>query len=159
MQRWILSRFRKLAALAKARGNVSIAIVGDTEMSRLHLRYKRIAGPTDVLTFDLRETPGAAIDGDIVICYDEARRQAKAHRHDIKLELLLYALHGLLHLMGYDDRTDRDFRRMHRREDELLRRAGLGAVFAAAISPTFSAGACPVPTDKAGRPERGKPRR
>ena len=46
-------------------------------------------------------------------------------------EVLLYALHGVLHLCGYDDRTDRDFAAMHRREDEILERLGVGAIFRA----------------------------
>ncbi len=135
LPRWLSTRLVKLAALTKARGSISIAIVGDAEMSRLHRQYKGIAGPTDVLTFDLREATSEPIEGDIVICFDEARRQATARGHDVKLELLLYALHGLLHLMGYDDHDVRDYRRMHRREDELLQRAGLGAVFASAKHP------------------------
>ena len=143
LPRWIAARLRQLAALAGARGGLGVAIVGDTEMARLHLQYKHIAGTTDVLTFDLRELPVAnraskkkhsrqtsAIDGDVVICFDEARRQARRRGHSVRLELLLYALHGLLHLSGYDDTTPREHRRMHRREDELLQRAGLSAVFA-----------------------------
>ena len=54
-----------------------------------------------------------------------ARRQATQRGHDVRLELLLYALHGLLHLLGEDDRTDADFRRMHEKENELLRALGL----------------------------------
>ncbi len=44
-------------------------------------------------------------------------------------EVLLYALHGMLHLSGFDDRTDADFRKMHRMEDRLLARLGIGPVF------------------------------
>jgi len=47
------------------------------------------------------------------------------------MELLLYALHGMLHLCGFDDRTDRGFRTMHRREDDILTALGFGPVFAA----------------------------
>jgi hypothetical protein len=49
----------------------------------------------------------------------------------VRDELLLYAVHGMLHLCGYDDRTDRDFAAMHRREDHILSRLGVGAIFGA----------------------------
>ncbi|MGN6726072.1 MAG: rRNA maturation RNAse YbeY, partial [Tepidisphaeraceae bacterium] len=50
--------------------------------------------------------------------------------HGVAQELLLYALHGVLHLSGYDDRTESDHRRMHRREDQILHRIGIGPLFA-----------------------------
>jgi probable rRNA maturation factor len=57
------------------------------------------------------------VEGDIVVCLDEAARQAKKRNHPIRLEVLLYALHGMLHLLGYDDVSARQAARMHRRED------------------------------------------
>src|SRR5690606_1916317 len=80
-------------------------------------------------TFDLRDGEAGALDGEIVLCVDEAVRQARQRRHDARLELLLYAVHGLLHLLGYDDHDPKDAAKMHRREDELLRAAGLGDVY------------------------------
>ena len=58
-----------------------------------------------------------------------ARRRARAEGVPVERELLLYALHGMLHLAGFDDRTDRDFAAMHRTEDDILTRIGVGAVF------------------------------
>ena len=89
-----------------------------------------IAGPTDVLTFPLDEDAhGDAITGEVYICVPEARRQSKIRRSDIKIELLLYAIHGMLHLLGYDDRTARAYREMHLLEDRILTELGLGPVF------------------------------
>src|SRR5437660_12213019 len=67
--------------------------------------------------------------GEIVICIPEARRRAAEHGTRVRNELLLYALHGMLHLCGMDDRTQKGFERMHRMEDRILTKLGLGAVF------------------------------
>lgn len=130
IKRWLVEQLKRIAALAGIdRGRVALLIVGDDEMARLHEQYKQSPGTTDVLTFDLRESPADAIEGDIALCIDEAARQAQSRGHEVRLELLLYAVHGLLHLCGYDDQTRAQYARMHRREDELLEKAGLGPVF------------------------------
>jgi probable rRNA maturation factor len=110
---------------------LSIALVGDRQMSDLHLRFVSIAGPTDVLTFPLElDDAGSAISGEVVICVPEARRRTREHGTRLAHELLLYSIHGMLHLAGYDDRTDREYNQMHRIEDDLLSRLGIGPVFA-----------------------------
>ena len=111
---------------------LSIALVGDARMSQLHEQFLGIKGPTDVLTFELEHDPrGRVTAGEVVVCVPEARRQAKKRGIELRMELLLYALHGMLHLCGFDDRTDRGFRTMHRREDDILTALGFGPVFAA----------------------------
>ncbi|HWB55226.1 MAG TPA: rRNA maturation RNase YbeY, partial [Tepidisphaeraceae bacterium] len=72
---------------------------------------------------------GKIIRGEIIICLDEARRQARKRRIPISHELLLYAIHGLLHLAGFDDRTEKDYQKIHREEDRILTRLGVGPVF------------------------------
>jgi probable rRNA maturation factor len=110
---------------------LSLALVGDRIMSRLHQEFMGIDGPTDVLTFPLDQTAsGRVVSGEVVVCVPEARRSAKRHKIIVQKELLLYALHGMLHLNGMDDRTDRDFQRMHRKEDQILQQLGVGPVFA-----------------------------
>jgi probable rRNA maturation factor len=106
--------------------DVSIALVNDTTMSDLHIRFMNLPGPTDVLTFPLDDNS----NGEIVICVPEAARRAKEHGSTVRNELILYAIHGLLHLCGMDDRTQRGFERMHRMEDEILTEIGVGRVFA-----------------------------
>jgi len=115
---------------------LSLAIVGDRRMAELHEQFMNIAGPTDVLTFPMDlDSRGRPVSGEVVVCLPEARRQAKERKVPVERELLLYALHGLLHLCGYDDRTTGDFRAMHRAEDEILTRLGVGPVFAPAGGP------------------------
>ena len=109
---------------------MSLVLVGDAVMSRLHKEYMNVDGPTDVLTFPIDENArGQVVAGEVFVCVPEARRQSKARGTPLASEVLLYSLHGMLHLCGFDDRTERDFRRMHRTEDKILTRLGLGAVF------------------------------
>src|SRR5258705_2043281 len=107
---------------------LSVALVGDGRMSELHERFMGIAGPTDVLSFPLDEECG-----EIVICVPQAMRSAKQRGIAVEKELLLYAVHGMLHLAGMDDRTDADFRRMHRLGDRILTGLCVGAAFATPI--------------------------
>ena len=130
---WLVPMLRRIAEEAGVtRGRLGLRVVGDEEMASLHERFSHVTGTTDVLTFDLRDhpdNPDEPIEGDIVICLDEAQRQAEARTHDTRSEVLLYAVHGLLHLLGEDDHEPADYDRMHRREDELLQRIGLDPVF------------------------------
>jgi len=109
---------------------MSLAIVKDATMSSLHQKFLGINTPTDVLTFELDHSPsGAAIEGEVIICIDEARRRIAASDVPLKNELLLYALHGMLHLCGFDDRTKTDFEAMHKTEDAILTDLGIGPIF------------------------------
>jgi probable rRNA maturation factor len=129
---WLARQFRAAAtALGVTAGEITLAIVDDARMSEVHRRHLGIAGPTDVITFDLRDSPAAPVEGDLVVCLDEARRQASARGHEARLEVLLYAVHGLLHLLGYDDHRPRDAARMHAQEGKTLQQLGLRDVFAA----------------------------
>jgi probable rRNA maturation factor len=137
--------------LRPALAEMSVALVGDVRMSELHEQFMGIAGPTDVLTFPLEtDARGQATEGEVVICVTEAGRRALEH------ELLLYALHGMLHLCGYDDRTHRAYDEMHRTEDNILKRLGIGPVFAAAPVPA-SAPSAPHPPRR--KPVRAAARR
>jgi len=109
---------------------LSIALVNDRDMSGLHLHFMSLPGPTDVLTFPMDQD-----SGEIIICVPEARRSAKQHGTEVRNELLLYAIHGMLHLCGMDDRTRRGFEQMHRMEDEILTRVGVGPVFNRSVTP------------------------
>jgi probable rRNA maturation factor len=127
---WFEPHLARIAADAGAdRGSVVIALVDDLEMTRLNERYKGHAGTTDVLCFDLRDRDDQPLDADVVICRDEAQRQARHRGHDARLEILLYSVHALLHLLGYDDHNPAAAAAMHRREDQLLVAAGFNAVY------------------------------
>jgi probable rRNA maturation factor len=111
-----------LAATApvRARGGVTVAIVPDARVRALNRRYRRHNYATDVLSFPSEEK---GYLGDVVIAAGVARRQAAAARHSLQTELRVLALHGLLHLLGYDH--ERDDGRMARLERRLRRRGGL----------------------------------
>ncbi len=91
-------------------------------MAELHLRTMNIPAPTDVLTFDYSGGEGMDrhIELDTAVCLDVARREAVRRGHSVGHELLLYMVHSLLHVRGYNDLTAHEARRMHRREDEIL---------------------------------------
>ncbi len=109
---------------------ITVKIVDDTRMRDLHKRHRGRACTTDVLTFDHSLGQGP-VEADIVLCGDEAARRAAELGHCIERELLLYALHGVLHCAGFDDRTPQDFEAMHAEEDRILTAVGVGRTFAA----------------------------
>ena len=98
---------------------MEVAIVADREMSALNRTYHRIRGTTDVLSFDLAE-PGEPICAQIIVCAEEALRQAKRRAQPPQRELLLYIAHGLLHLLGYDDTSKKQAERMTIRQEKIL---------------------------------------
>ena len=145
-----LARWLERAAPAGARGAVSIALVGDALMRRLNVAYRGENHATDVLSFPTdpppesgrRSNPASppgprsssnAVEGrghapavylgDLAIARGVASRQARRYGHSLGVELRILALHGLLHLLGYDHETDAGT--MRRLEDRLRRRARL----------------------------------
>jgi probable rRNA maturation factor len=115
-----LARWLQATAPSRARGAVVVALVSDARVQRLNARYRAKDTPTDVLSFAAEE-PGFL--GEIVIASGIARRQARHAGHSIQVELRVLALHGLLHLLGYDH--ERDGGRMARVERRLRRKGGL----------------------------------
>jgi probable rRNA maturation factor len=115
-----LARWLSAIAPARARGAVTVAIVPDAQIRTLNWRYRRKRRATDVLSF---AGDGAPYLGDIVIAAGVARRQARDAGHSLQTELRVLALHGLLHLLGYDH--ERDAGRMARMEARLRHRGGL----------------------------------
>jgi probable rRNA maturation factor len=107
-----LAPWLRKVAPRRARGIVSIAIVSDLEIRRLNRRFRGHDRVTDVLSFPTHEPPlpnpksripnPDSVLGDIVIARGAARRQARDARHSELSELRTLALHGLLHLLGYD---------------------------------------------------------
>jgi probable rRNA maturation factor len=138
-----LARWLAHAAPAAARGAVAIALVTDAHSQKLNSQYRRKNAATDVLSFRaMAESDNAgrrdrapriadrdvrSFLGDIVIATGTARKQAKEAGHSYQAELRVLALHGLLHLLGYDHETADDAGRMRRVETRLRRRGGLAA--------------------------------
>jgi len=121
------------AAPSGTHGRVTIALVTDAVMRRLNRQYRGADTATDVLSF-----PADAPDflGDLAIARGVAARQARAQGHSTRVEIRVLALHGLLHLLGYDHEVDAG--EMARLEERLRRRAG-------------------VPSGLIGRPDRRHP--
>lgn len=109
-----------LAEPSRAKGNltalsqVDTVLISDRRMAELHKRFMNIAGPTDVITFQ---------HGEIFISVETARRNARLFRTSIERELRLYLVHGLLHLHGFDDRTEKGSRAMLSVQERILARA------------------------------------
>jgi len=99
---------------------VDVAVVTARRIAAMNRRWLRHAGSTDVLSFDLTGPGDTGRVAQIVVCADVAVREARRRGHSAQRELLLYAVHGLLHLTGYDDTTPRKAARMQARQEELL---------------------------------------
>jgi probable rRNA maturation factor len=125
-----LSSWLRRVAPAGARGRIGIALVSDRRIRSLNRTYRRKDYATDVLSFpafaraDTRRASPEPFLGEIVIARGVARRQAREARHSELTELRVLALHGLLHLLGYDH--ERDNGEMRRAERRLRRKGGLG---------------------------------
>jgi probable rRNA maturation factor len=148
-----LAAWLRRVAPARARGVVSVALVSDRRVRALNQTYRRKDYATDVLSFPNTSPPqgtrrtqrikpisspvspvfpvgesflGEVVEsflGEIVIARGVARRQAREAGHSEQTELRVLALHGLLHLLGYDH--ERDEGRMRRLEQRLRRKGGL----------------------------------
>ncbi len=109
---------------------VSLALVDDIYIHSLNKQYRGVDSPTDVLSFSMQEgepMPGEeeTILGDVVISLQAAERQAKEYGHSFRREAAYLAVHGVLHLLGYDHRGEEDRLVMRRKEDQLLKDLGL----------------------------------
>jgi probable rRNA maturation factor len=128
-----LARWLAGVAPSGVRGEVAIALVGDARIRTLNQAYRHRNRPTDVLSFsagsdDAGPAPAratAGLLGDIVIATGVARRQAKAAGHSEQTELRVLAVHGLLHLLGYDHHDTKAAARMAAAERRLLRKGRL----------------------------------
>jgi probable rRNA maturation factor len=117
--------------------DLHVYIVGAARMKAEHLRLFGDPSCTDCMTFPTDiDSKGRASEGELLLCWPHAVSTAKAVGVAPKDELLLYAIHGLLHLCGMEDKTDAGFRMMHRLEDKILTQLGAGAIFAAGRLPT-----------------------
>lgn len=125
-----------LNAVARLHGltdmtEVDITIVDDAEIHTLNRDYRNVDRPTDVLSFALDEGeeeepmlldgPEEHLLGDIIISAETAQRQGEEFGHGLEREIVYLAVHGLLHLLGYDHMTDEDKKVMRAKEEEALR--------------------------------------
>ncbi len=119
-------------ALQGESAELSLVIVGDEEMARLHGAYRDDPTTTDVLTFpyedDGVDEEMAGYLGDVIVCFEQAARQAEEEGHAVGEELVLLAVHGTLHLLGYDDESPDEKAEMWARQREVMEEIGLAQI-------------------------------
>ena len=98
---------------------LSIVYLNDAEIAKLNERDLHHEGPTDVLAYPLEKT-----EGEIYVSAETALREATERNIEPEGELILYTIHGTLHLLGYDDLTDEEFKEMHSIEKKVLLELG-----------------------------------
>lgn len=112
---------------------VSVVLADDNYIKQLNWQYRGLDCATDVLSFALNEGdepavlngPAQTLLGDIVISLPTAERQAAEYGHAVEREVAYLAVHGLLHLLGYDHQTAAEQAVMREREEEILRAVAL----------------------------------
>jgi probable rRNA maturation factor len=104
---------------------VSLAFVDNPTIHRLNKLYLQHDEPTDVLSFPLSEPNARKLSGELVLGLEVAKAQAEERGHDVQAELALYVIHGLLHLCGHDDKTEKEAALMRERERHYLKELGL----------------------------------
>lgn len=113
-----------LADSPYSQGDVSVAIVDDPTIHKLNRQFLAHDYPTDVLSFSLEDDP-PALNGEIIASLDAAIRCAADAGWSPQEELLLYVVHGALHLAGYDDKDPRDEAEMRAAEAAVLAQLGV----------------------------------
>jgi len=115
-----------LADLRRASAVLGVRIVNEAESAALNARYRGRAGATNVLAFPYQAPPGTRSDllGDLVICAPVVNREARAQGKSAAAHWAHMIVHGIMHLRGYDHRTDAEAAVMERREPAVLRRLG-----------------------------------
>ena len=104
--------------------SLSVAFVDDATIQNLHHQYLGMDTPTDVLSFPLQDEEEDNYLGEVVLSIDTARREAQRRGHSFEAEIMLYLIHGVLHLLGYNDQAEGEREAMEGRQNELLQRLG-----------------------------------
>lgn len=115
---------------------LSVLFVSNEEITQLNNEYRHKNMPTDVLSFPMAEDDDdfqlifanegqPRLLGDIIISLDKAREQAEQYGHTLRRELAFLAVHGLLHLLGYDHETDTDEQIMFNKQKDILQNYGI----------------------------------
>ena len=113
------------------KASCSIIIVDNTFIHKLNKEYRGIDRVTDVISFALEDDKSMIIPddirllGDIYICLDKAREQAKEYGHSLERELCFLAVHGVYHLLGYDHENEEEAKIMFKKQEEVLMEYGI----------------------------------
>ena len=134
-----IRRWAALALGARGRGReLAVSIVGLVEARRLNARWRARDYATNVLSFPATG-PGALALGDVVICAEVVRREAREQGKPLEAHWAHMVIHGVLHLLGHDHGSDDDARRMEGRERRLLRGLGFPDPYQVSADPVAAA--------------------
>ncbi|HIT22217.1 MAG TPA: rRNA maturation RNase YbeY [Candidatus Scybalousia intestinigallinarum] len=104
----------------------NIIFIDNPRIHEMNLTYRGVDRPTDVISFALEDNKtidlGIRLLGDIYISIDKAKEQAVSYGHSLKREISFLAVHGLLHLLGYDHMTEEEEKVMFTKQEELLQK-------------------------------------
>ena len=113
-----------------SQADLAIHLIATSRMTRLNESFLHHVGSTDVITFDYLEQADrrtqhvSSLHGEIFVCVNEAVAQARRFRTVWQSELVRYTVHGILHLLGFDDSNAAARRKMKRAEEQMLRALG-----------------------------------
>jgi probable rRNA maturation factor len=99
---------------------IAVVFVDDAEMRRMHRDFMGIDEPTDIMTFPSESEPDGPHGGDLIISIETAAAQASEFGNTVSRELEFLIVHGMLHLLGWDDAGADDRAAMLARQDEIL---------------------------------------
>lgn len=143
MDKEIVDLLERLLQFAAKKENIndeaeiSINFVTNKEIQEINRDYRGKDTPTDVISFAMQESVEGELEiidedmdipetlGDIIISIEKAKEQAEEYNHSYERELGFLAVHGLLHLLGYDHMNEQDEKKMFARQEEILGEFGL----------------------------------
>jgi probable rRNA maturation factor len=111
-----------LSKLGVGSAELGLIFVAANEMAKVHEQFMNLGGSTDVITFDYGSEPPRQVHGDIFISVEDAIAQAREFKATWQSEIARYVIHGVLHLLGYDDLRAEARRAMKREENRLLKK-------------------------------------
>ena len=111
------------------KAQINLAVVDDEEIISLNRKFLSKSNSTDVISFDLSDNTDDLRIFDIAVNAQMAQRQGQTENRSSESELALYFLHGLLHNLGFDDSTADKAAKMHKTEDDILKKFGYGVVY------------------------------
>ncbi|MBI5794573.1 rRNA maturation RNase YbeY [Candidatus Uhrbacteria bacterium] len=123
-ERLVVETLKEITKALRIKKNIeiSIAFVSEPEMKKLNQTWRGKNRVTDVLSFELEQ---GEVFGEVLICLEQAARQAKVMGHSVRDEIMFLLVHGILHLFGYDHERPSDEKRMFSLQKKILLRLGI----------------------------------
>ncbi len=122
---WVKNILTKTLIAEKRKAHIDVLITGDRQIRKINKKFLKHDHATDVISFLLGEGEWdgrTVIKGDLVVSVDTAKTFSRDLGLPFKQELARYLVHGTLHLLGYDDKRPADFKKMHSRQEKILKK-------------------------------------